>query len=146
MKTITQLFNEAWEKKTKRGWQCVYIMVDLHGVVLNSTYKASNELKFAHLNTMPCLSYLSKQQDVVLILWTSSHWSEIQNVISWFKLWGINFRFVNENPLEKDTEYASFSKKPYFNIVLDDKAGFDPDHDWSELLQWATNREMDKVK
>jgi hypothetical protein len=146
MKTITQLFNEAWEKKKKRGWQQIYIMVDLHGVVLNSTYKASNELKFAHLNTMPCLSYLSNQQDVVLILWTSSHWKEIQNVISWLKSWGIHFKFINENPIEKDTEYASFTKKPYFNIVLDDKAGFDPNHDWSELLQWCANREMDKLK
>jgi DNA segregation ATPase FtsK/SpoIIIE-like protein len=145
MKTITKLFNEAWKKKEERGWQQIYIMVDLHGVVFNSNYRASNELRFAHLNTMPCLSYLSNQRDVVLILWTSSHETEIQNVLKWLGLWGIQFKYVNENPLEKDTEYASFAKKPYFNIVLDDKAGFDSSHDWSELLQWCSNHEMDKL-
>lgn len=146
MKTITRLFNEAWKKKEDRSWQYVYIMVDLHGVVLNSNYKSSNELKFAHFDTQRVLSYLSNQQDVVLIMWTSSHWNEIQNVISWLKQMGIYFRYVNENPLEKDTEYASFAKKPYFSIVLDDKAGFDQDRDWSELLLWVYDREMDKLK
>lgn len=144
MKTITQLFNDAWKKKEKRGWQQIYIMVDLHGVVLNSNYKASNELKFAHSNTMPCLSYLSKQQDVVLILWTSSHEVEIKKVLEWLGLYGIHFKYVNENPLEKNTDYASFDKKPYFSIVLDDKAGFDSNNDWSELLTWSYNREMEK--
>lgn len=146
MKTITKLFNEVWKKKEKRKWQCVYIMVDLHGVVLRSNYHATNDLEFAHLDAMTVLSYLSKQKDVVLILWTSSHDVEIKNVLEWLSPWGIQFKYVNENPLERDTEYASFSKKPYFSIVLDDKAGFDSDHDWSELLHWCYNREMDKLK
>lgn len=145
MKTITQLFNEAWKKKEERGWQHVYIMVDLHGVVLNSNYHASNDLKFTHLDTMPVLSYLSNQKDVILILWTSSHESEIKKVLRWLGLYGIHIKYVNENPLEQDTEYASFAKKPYFSIVLDDKAGFDSDHDWSELNTWAYNREMEKL-
>lgn len=146
MKTISQLFDEAWKKKEERGWQHVYIMVDLHGVVLKPNYHASNDLKFAHADAASVLSYLSKQKDVILILWTSSHESEIQNVLKWLRLWGIHFKFVNENPLERDTEYASFAKKPYFSIVLDDKAGFDSDHDWSELLSLFYKREMDKLK
>lgn len=146
MKTITQLFDEAWKKKEERGWQQVYIMVDLHGVVLRSNYHASNDLKFTHLNTLSVLSYLSHQKDVTLILWTSSHESEIKKVIEWLGLYGIHIKYVNENPLEKDTEYASFAKKPYFSIVLDDKAGFDPDHDWTELLQWCSDREIEKLK
>jgi len=146
MKTITQLFNEAWKKKEERGWQYIYIMVDLHGVVLRSNYHVSNDLRFTHSDAIPCLQYLSKQNDVILILWTSSHEKEIQNVLNWLSLWGIHFKYVNENPLEKDTDYASFVKKPYFSIVLDDKAGFDPDHDWSELQYWYCVREMDKLK
>lgn len=145
MKTITQLFNEAWKKKEERGWQYVYIMIDLHGVVLPSNYHTSNELKFTHLNTANVLFYLSRQKDVILILWTSSHETEVKKVIEWLGLYGIHVKYVNENPLEKDTPYASFAKKPYFSIVLDDKAGFDPDHDWSELLQWCYNRELEKL-
>jgi hypothetical protein len=46
MKTITQLFDDAWRKKKERGWQQVYIMIDLHGVVLRPNYHVSNDLEF----------------------------------------------------------------------------------------------------
>ncbi len=139
MKTITQLFNEAWKKKEKRGWQYVYIMVDLHGVVLPSNYHSSNDLRFINSYAEKCLRYLSDADDVILILWSSSHETEIEAVRLWLLQKDIGFNYVNENPLEKNTNYADFSKKPYFSIVLDDKAGFDPDVDWQELATWIEN-------
>jgi hypothetical protein len=67
-------------------------------------------------------------------------------VVEWLKSYNIHIKYVNENPLEKDTEYASFVKKPYFSIVLDDKAGFDPNHDWNELWIWCDKHRHDKFK
>jgi hypothetical protein len=36
----------------------------------------------------------------------------------------------------KNSEFQDFVDKPYFNVLLDDKAGFDPDRDWVELLNY----------
>ena len=146
MKTITQLFNDAWEKKEKRKWEYVYIMVDLHGVVLPSNYHSYNDLQFTNPHAEEVLRYLSNQDDIILIMWTSSHESEISVVRLWLMRKDIGFSYVNQNPLEKNTEYADFSQKPYFSIVLDDKAGFDPDVDWQELSTWITDRERSKLR
>lgn len=37
----------------------------------------------------------------------------------------------NENPECGNTDYADFTTKPYFNILLDDKAGMEMNSDWS---------------
>ena len=145
MKTITDLFDEAWKKKEQRGWELVYIMVDLHGVVLPPNYHKHNDLQFISPHAEECLRYLTEQEDVCLILWSSSHVEEILNVRQWLAHRRVFFSFVNENPLEKNTEYADFTKKPYFSIVLDDKAGFEPD-DWEDVEVWMTRREMFKMK
>lgn len=42
---------------------------------------------------------------------------------------------VNSNPDEKDTKTGDFSKKFYFNILLDDRAGFQPETDWLEICR-----------
>lgn len=145
MKTISKLFREAWEKKESRKWQYVYIMVDLHGVILPSNYHSSNDLRFIDSYAKECLQYLSQQDDIILILWSSSYEFEITNVRRWLAKEGILFDFVNENPLELNTDYADFSKKPYFSIVLDDKGGFEPS-DWYYLSQWIQLRELEKLK
>jgi 2-methylcitrate dehydratase PrpD len=103
-------------------------------------------LKFTDLSTPTVLSYLSAQDDVILILWSSSHETEIAKVREWLETFKINIQFINENPLEDNTEYADFSKKFYFNVILDDKAGFDPSVDWLELENWAYRREVKKLR
>lgn len=145
MKTVGDLFTDVWRKKDERGWDCVYIMVDLHNVILPSNYHKGNDLQFISPFAEKCLQYLSKKDDVRLILWTSSYPDEVDNVLEWLEKADINFSYVNINPLEKSTEYADFSEKPYFNILLDDKAGFEG-NDWKEIWQWIQNRKFDKLK
>ncbi len=143
MKTIVELFKDAWQKKEERKWDFVYIMVDLHGVVLNPNYHSENDLRYISEHAEECLKNLSDRDDVKLILWSSSHDKEIESVRKWMASHGIIFDFVNENPLEKNTKYADFSKKYYFSIILDDKAGFEPS-DWQDLLNgWINKRKTD---
>lgn len=144
MKSISQLFNEVWKKKEERGWDCIYIMVDLHGVILPSNYHASNDLQFISPYTEQCLQWLSNQKDVKLILWSSSHLKEVIRTERWLLDKGIIFDYFNENPIEKNTEYADFSKKPYFSIGIDDKFGFEAS-DWQELNRWITFKEYLKL-
>lgn len=144
MKSVSQLFNEAWKKKEDRNWDYVYIMLDLHGVVLPSNFH-SGDLQFINPLAKICLQYLSQQEDIILILWSSSHEEEIFKVRGWLASNKIGVKFVNENPLEKNTDYADFSEKPYFTLLLDDKAGFEPS-DWEEINRWIQERELAKLK
>ena len=44
----------------------------------------------------------------------------------------------NRNPYEEeDTKVASFKEKPYFSILIDDKAGFCPEEDWLDLYGYV---------
>jgi hypothetical protein len=67
--------------------------------------------------------------------------------MDWLASHGIHVDHYNCNPDEKNTPYADFSLKPYFNILIDDKAGFDPNTDWDGIRKtliriglWATDR------
>lgn len=145
MKNIAKLFEDVWIRKKVRKWQYVYIMIDLHGVIIPSNYHYSTDLRFIDSRAKECLQYLSQQDDIILILWSSSHEAELTNVRRWLSKEGILFDFINENPFELNNDYANFSKKPYFSILLDDKAGFEPS-DWEEIAEWIKTREMDKMK
>jgi hypothetical protein len=61
------------------------------------------------------------------ILWTSSHHDAVTNVTNTF---GLKFHYFNENPECSNTEMCDFGRKFYFNILIDDKAGFDGNYDW----------------
>lgn len=131
MKTIHQLFKDTWEKKALRGWDYVYVMVDLHGVIVPSNFHRTDSFEFVSNHAKLGLQTLSKRSDVKLILWSSSHEVEINAIRKWLFDNNIHFDYINENPNEANTEYADFSKKPYFSILLDDKAGF-------EAIDWET--------
>ncbi len=82
------------------------------------------------------LQLLSKQSDICLILYTSSHQRKIDTYLEKFKNLGIKFAYVNENPEECNTEYANFDRKFYFNVLFDDKGGFDPLEDWEPVYNF----------
>lgn len=117
--------------KPKRGWTTIYWMVDVHGVILPGSWQKQNKFKFLNAQAKFVLRWISNNPDQRLILWTSSKDTEIKEIVKWLKdKHSICVDYVNENPEEKNTDYADFSKKPYFNILLDDKAGFNPHTDW----------------
>src|SRR5688500_17588974 len=82
------------------------------------------------------LQMLSRRNDIVLILFTCSYPYEIKQYFEFFKQHSINFQFVNSNPEVKNVEYGYFNEKPYFNVLLEDKAGFDAESDWKRILEY----------
>jgi len=54
-------------------------------------------------------------------------------VWEWLNANGVYPNFFNHNPHAKDTPRSCFDKKPYFNILLDDRAGFEPETDWQAI-------------
>jgi len=74
------------------------------------------------------LQELTARPDVCLILYTCSHPPEIEFYLKNFAAHNIKFDYINENPEVKTGvgEFGCYDKKPYFNILFDDKAGFLP--------------------
>lgn len=132
---IIDAIKAALARKAEKGWEKTYWLFDLHDTVIVSNYgKGEIEEFFPH--AIETLQLLSKQSDICLILYTSSHPRKIDTYMKKFKDLGINFAYVNENPEEGNTEYANFDRKFYFNVLFDDKAGFHPLEDWEKVYDY----------
>ena len=119
---LIDALEKEWKKKIKRGWDCIYIAVDLHDTVVRSNYTGTSTEIIPE--SIECLSYLSNREDIVLILWTASHVDDIQKYREMLEPHGIRFDSVNENPFELSNKLSDFAAKFYTNLYFDDKAGF----------------------
>ncbi len=128
------IFNieRAFKQKKERNWEKLYFCVDLHETVLEGKYNKFNIGANLYPYAQEVLTYLYSRKDIVLILWTSSHDDAIKEIAQRLDTeYGIKFHYINENPEVSNTELCDFSKKFYFNVLLDDKAGFSgEDGDW----------------
>lgn len=137
----------------ERHWDTLYVMVDAHGTLIRPGHD--------HVEFYPCavevMKWFNHRKDFKVILWTSSHKSEIKMIVQACNEAGFAFDFINCNLAEKDSPRACFEKKFYFNIILDDKAGFEPEFDWlrikyklQDLKQWdmttATETTLDRKR
>ena len=86
-------------------------------------------------NALKVLRMLSKKDQTKLILWTSSYPAPISKILDSLEKEGVVFDFVNENRDCPNDKLCDFSKKPYFNIMLEDKAGFEGKSDWFLIEQ-----------
>lgn len=132
MMSIQQIFEKAFHRKHEKNWDKIYIAVDIHDTILKSTYSSTRSTEFFP-RAQAALRLISERPDCVLILYTSSLKEDIDWYMDFFKKHGINFKYANENPEVDDTPFSSFKDKLYFNVLLDDKAGFDV-RDWDEVL------------
>lgn len=126
------IFNiqRAFEDKKRRNWKKLFVLVDVHDVILGGTCTLMNEGATYMPNAIKVLQNWSKRDDMVLILWTSSHNIPTVKVLADLEKNEVHFNYVNENPECPSTELCDFGKKFYFNVLLDDKAGFSGNEDW----------------
>jgi len=131
---IKKAFRNAFNRKKEKGWDKIYVIVDIHDTILHACYE--NEETFDYLpNAKEALQKLSQREDICLILWTSCHKQQIENYMTNFANDGIFFNYANENPEVEDTSISNFSDKLYFNVGIDDKFGFDGDSDWINVIE-----------
>jgi hypothetical protein len=130
------IFNirRAFEQKREKGWKKLYWCVDLHDVVIEGKYNKFNEGAAIFPHAKEFFQWANKRKDMILILWTSSYEEALDKTLLRLGEEGILFHFVNANPLEKNNSLCDFNKKFYFNILLDDKAGFDGATDWGLII------------
>lgn len=133
------LFNikKSFEMKKAKGWPEIYFCIDLHGTIIPSGRSESDDIdeETFYPGALELLQWLTKRKDIITILWTSTPAKRIPNVREFLAFHSIRFTYVNENPHAKDTPRSDFSKKFYFNVLLDDRAGFEPETDWKAIKQ-----------
>lgn len=134
------LFNikKAYTNKKAKNWEKVFWTIDVHDTIFYGLYERLQENVFYPF-AKEVLQFLSSKDDVVLILFTCSYEDEIYRIIKYLNCTDIHFDYVNENPEVSNTTYGDYSKKMYCNILLEDKAGFEP-KDW-----YAIKKELELI-
>jgi hypothetical protein len=130
MKSISQIIRHAYEQKVIRKWEYLTWCFDLHDTAIVGKYNKMNAGATIYPYARDVLDFLYTSKFNKTILWTSSYNESIQDILKRFDL---KFHYINENPLCSNTEMCDFSKKFYFNLLFDDKSGFQGEYDWLEI-------------
>ena len=119
----------------RKGWKWTYWAFDLHSTVIKPNYEAGNIPTEFYPLALECLKVISSRPEIRMIMFTCSHPHEQEQYLELFKSKGVNFDFVNKNPEVKTEEggYGYYKDKPYFNVLFEDKAGFDGEKDWIKV-------------
>ncbi|MFT4282914.1 MAG: NIF family HAD-type phosphatase [Candidatus Woesearchaeota archaeon] len=138
---MNQDFNilRALKLKKKKNWDFIYVAIDLHGTIIPE--REANEENFEMFpKAKKVLQELSKKEYIKLILFTASTKEYIKKFLDKIKDEEIKFDYINENPEALETTRESFcaDSKLYYNVLLDDRAGFEP-KDWEYLAELITS-------
>lgn len=159
MKDVRKLFRDAISRLKERGHTTLYVAVDAHGTIIKPSKKTvmmtadgadkPDEVvcncgtlveNVFYTDAINVLRKMSKCPNVKLILWTSTQ--DVTSMVAKADSWDIRFDYLNQNPDFQFTSYSDFSKKFYFDVLLDDKAGFEPEKDWKKLLEIDFDKEL----
>ena len=142
MSIVRSIEINHYEHMVNRGWDKTYWVFDIHGTILKPNYEYGNIPKEFYPSAKETLQMISKMEDVVMILYTCSHPHEIEQYLEYFEQNDIHFDYINENPeIATNLEgYGNYDKKPYMNVLFEDKAGFDGDIDWIKVNEFLTTK------
>lgn len=138
LKWIAKMFDHAYKKQ----WYETYWFFDLHGVISKPDYRKTVKEIIYYPYAKETLQYISQnRKDIIMVLYTSSYPDEINAYLEILEKDGIHFKYVNENPEISDSKgsFGYYYTKPYYNILFENKSGFDPDIDWQPIYEYFIN-------
>jgi hypothetical protein len=135
---INRAIIQAYEIMKIRNWDTIYWAIDLHGVCFPSTY-TSGKYQFVNSDCIKALQLISSRPESKIILWSSCFPSEQPAILEFFKQHNISVHSFNSNTEVQNTQAGCFDTKFYFNILVDDKAGFNPERDWENVISLLTH-------
>lgn len=144
---IKNSIQRAFKKKKEKGYECLYFAIDVHDTIYKANYSNKEHQRIWFDMSKETLQLMSKMKDIKLILYTCTHQKYIQLMLDFFNENNIQFDYVNENPGELSNDLSDFSKKFYFDVLLDDKAGFNGETDWHVVYTEIFNycKETNKI-
>jgi len=146
MSVVNQI-QRTFDVSFKKEWYFTYWAFDIHGTILVPSYDLNEDTMQFYPHAKEALQKISKRDDIKMILWTCSYPHEIQKYIRFFAKNGIQFEHVNENPGISSNmgNFGYYEEKFYFNVLFEDKAGFDPLRDWKPVLNQMEYYEKEKI-
>jgi hypothetical protein len=130
---ITKAIRNAFKFAKDRSWEKTYWAFDIHGTMIEPNYKPGEIPKLFYPHAKEALQRISRRDDIVLILFTCSHPDELIEYDMFFREHDIHFNYLNKNPEVQSGAYGCYDAKFYFNVLFEDKAGFDPLEDWEKV-------------
>lgn len=137
-------FKRALELKQQKNWDYIYVAIDLHGTIMPERKSKDGVFSFFP-HAKKALQLMSQREDLRLILFTGSKKSYVNKFLKYAKENQIHFDFANENPDAMKSSRESFCAKSklYYNVLLDDRAGFEPG-DWKYLYEFFKTNKLYK--
>ncbi len=132
---ITKAIEKAFAVKEARGWEKTFWAFDIHETILKPNWEVNNLPTDFYPGAKEVLQLVSKRQDIVSILYTCSYPKEITRYLKFFQSHDIHFDHINENPEVENSGFGYYEKKPYFNVLFEDKSGFDATEDWFKVME-----------
>lgn len=129
--TLQRSIMKAYRTASERNWDTIYCLVDCHDTIACSNYRDA-EVSF-YPQALEALREISWWPEIQLVLWTCSYPADTARLVDRLAHEGVRVRGVNRTPIA-NTVTGCFDEKPYFSILIDDKAGFCPE-EWPECLQ-----------
>ena len=132
---VIKAFKTQLRRKEERGWDKIYILMDVHECFLYPNYNGpANQF---YKDSEDVLRYMSEREDFCLILWTCSRKEELKKYLKLCIDKSIKFDYINDNPeVRGKLNWGDYDAKLYTNIIFDDKAGLDPETDWTKLKKF----------
>lgn len=141
--SILTAIQKAYQTAVSRGWDTLYVLVDVHDTIAVSNYKDA-EVQF-YPEAIQALREIQQYPEVKLVLWTCCYSKDAARLIKRLAQEGVRIDGFNRTPVA-NTATGCFSKKPYYSIMIDDKAGFDPS-EWPEVArEFARSRPESGLK
>lgn len=134
---IIDAIKRAYKQLEEKDWDKIYWAIDIHGTCLESNYESGN-FKLINDDVIKTLKLIQSLPESRLIMWTSAYTQELYRLQEFFDSYEVDFTYLGENPDVRNTETGNFNKKFYFSILLDDKAGFNPETDWKLIYKHFT--------
>ncbi len=128
--------DKAFRRMVDKRWEKTYWAIDLHETVIKPNWKVNDIPTSFYPMARETLQLISARQDIVTIMYTCSHPHEIRQYQELFAAHNIHFDYINENPEVANSGFGYYDKKPYFNVLLEDKAGFDAYEDWQQIFDY----------
>ena len=136
------VIQNAFKEKKEKNWEKLYWAIDLHHTVITGTYNRFNTGATIYPYAKEVLDFLYNHNEHRTILWTSSHNDAIKDILQRFDL---KFHFINKNEEVPSNSLCNFDTKLYFNILLDDKAGFDGTTGWLDIKTELIKQKIWKI-
>lgn len=133
---IINAIDKSFIKAKERNWECTYWFFDIHETIIFPNYDAGNVQVDFYPYAKEVLQILSKRKDIKMHLYTCSWPNEVMQYDKVFKENNIKFDYLNsKNPEVHNNKLGYYKDKPYFNVLLEDKAGFEKGQ-WKDIKEY----------